>query len=82
MVLEFLKLIEEQFSDFKCDIYVTGSGGRTIAPLINGLYIQEVNAVTYAVEKMFPDAGSVIELGVQDAKVIIWKVDEAGASRR
>lgn len=78
MVLEFLKLIEEQFPDFKCDMYVTGSGGRIIAPLLNGHYIQEVNAVTYAVEKLFPDAGSVIELGGQDAKVIIWKVDETG----
>lgn len=78
LVLEFLKLLEQQLGKFQCDIYVTGSGGRMIAPLISGHYIQEVNAVTYAVEKMYPDAGSVIELGGQDAKVIIWKVDESG----
>jgi predicted CoA-substrate-specific enzyme activase len=78
LVLEFLKLIEEKYPNFQSDVYVTGSGGRTIAPLLNGHYIQEVNAVTYAVEKLYPDAGSVIELGGQDAKVIIWKVDDNG----
>jgi predicted CoA-substrate-specific enzyme activase len=78
LVLEFLKLIEEKYPHFQSDVYVTGSGGRTIAPLLNGHYIQEVNAVTYAVEKLYPDAGSVIELGGQDAKVIIWKVDDNG----
>jgi predicted CoA-substrate-specific enzyme activase len=78
MVLEFLRLLEEKFPHFEYDVYVTGSGGRTIAPLLRGHYIQEVNAVTYAVEKLYPDAGSVIELGGQDAKVIIWKVDETG----
>jgi predicted CoA-substrate-specific enzyme activase len=78
LVLEFLKLLKQQFGQFQSDVYVTGSGGRTIAPLVGGRYIQEVNAVTYAVEKMYPDAGSVIELGGQDAKVIIWKVDESG----
>ncbi len=78
LVLEFLQLLEQQFGKFQCDVYVTGSGGRMIAPLIGGHYIQEVNAVTYAVEKLYSDAGSVIELGGQDAKVIIWKVDESG----
>src|SRR5512133_2005405 len=63
LVLEFLKQLEQQFGKFRCDVYVTGSGGRMIAPLIGGHYIQEVNAVTYAVEKLYPDAGSVIELG-------------------
>lgn len=29
-----------------------------------------------AVEKLVPDAGSVIELGGQDAKIIIFKVNE------
>jgi activator of 2-hydroxyglutaryl-CoA dehydratase len=38
--------------------------------------VQEVNAVTLAVEKLHPDVGSVIELGGQDAKIIIFNVDE------
>ena len=35
--------------------------------------MQEVNAVTMAVEKLHPDVGSVIELGGQDAKIIMFK---------
>ena len=38
--------------------------------------MQEVNAVTLAVESLHPDVGSVIELGGQDAKIIIFKKDE------
>ena len=34
--------------------------------------MQEVNAVTLAVEKLHPDVNSVIELGGQDAKIIIF----------
>ena len=37
--------------------------------------MQEVNAVSLAVERMYPECGSVIELGGQDAKIIIFKTD-------
>ncbi|OHD66515.1 MAG: hypothetical protein A2096_04825 [Spirochaetes bacterium GWF1_41_5] len=77
-VRDFLVQIEKQFTGNDLVLFITGSGGRVIAPCINAKYIQEVNAVTWAVEKLFPSAGSVIELGGQDAKVIIWKIDEAG----
>lgn len=78
MVLEFLNFIQSNFPLSQLEIFITGSGGRAIAPHINAHYIQEVNAVTYAVEKLHPQAGSVIELGGQDAKVIIWKTDDQG----
>lgn len=78
LALEFLTEIERLFPNRTIRSYITGSGGRAIADLINAQYIQEVNAVTYAVERLHPDTGSVVELGGQDAKVIIWNVDEAG----
>ncbi|MBD3317619.1 MAG: CoA activase [Chitinivibrionales bacterium] len=77
-VHDFLMRVEESFPNHRIRPFVTGSGGRAIAPLINARYIQEVNAVTYAVEKRCPDVGSVVELGGQDAKVIIWKQDIEG----
>ena len=40
-----------------------------------GKFVQEVNAVTLAVEHLHPDVGSVIELGGQDAKIIMFKED-------
>src|SRR6266545_3507687 len=76
-VLEFLKRIEEEFpipnSAFR--IFITGSGGGGIARLVGAKFVQEVNAVSLAVEKLYPEAGSVIELGGQDAKIIIFKED-------
>lgn len=78
LVLEFITTVENEFPDATFDVFITGSGGRAISPHLNARYIQEVNAVTYAVEKLHPEAGSVIELGGQDAKVIIWKEDGQG----
>jgi predicted CoA-substrate-specific enzyme activase len=77
-VREFLSEIISAFPASVFRVFITGSGGRTIAPHVNGRYVQEVNAVTYAVEKLHPDTASVIELGGQDAKIIIWKKDEQG----
>ena len=38
--------------------------------------MQEVHAVSLAVEKLHPEVYSVIELGGQDAKIIVFKDDE------
>ncbi|HTQ42575.1 MAG TPA: BadF/BadG/BcrA/BcrD ATPase family protein, partial [Polyangiaceae bacterium] len=58
-------------------IYLTGSGASPLCAPTGGKFVQEVNAVTLAVEHMHPDVGSVIELGGQDAKIIIFKKSEA-----
>lgn len=78
LVLEYLNEVERLYPNRPLRLYITGSGSRAIAPLINARYVQEVNAVTYAVEHYYPQAGSVVELGGQDAKVILWKEDEQG----
>ncbi len=76
-VLEFLKRMEAEVGIVHglTRIFVTGSGGGGIAPLIGAKFVQEVNAVALAVEKLYPECGSVIELGGQDAKIIIFKED-------
>lgn len=76
LIHDFLLKIEKRFPETSFNTFITGSGGRSVASYINAHYIQEVNAVTFAVEKLYPDTGSVIELGGQDAKVIIWKKDK------
>jgi predicted CoA-substrate-specific enzyme activase len=78
LVLEFVSEIESRFGRSDLEPYVTGSGGRALAPYLGAEYVQEVNATAYAVERMYPDTGSVIELGGQDAKVIIFKPLEDG----
>ncbi|MCA8946372.1 MAG: CoA activase, partial [Planctomycetes bacterium] len=84
-VLEFMKTITAAFPNHpkeKMRVFITGSGGTSIAPLIGAKFVQEVNAVSLAVEIFYPTAGSVIELGGQDAKIIIWKEDPNGGKRK
>ena len=50
--------------------------------MLGAKFVQEVNAVSLAVEKLHPECGSVIELGGQDAKIIIFKEDPRPAARR
>lgn len=79
LVLDYLERMEKKFSHIKKEhirVFVTGSGGVPIAGPIGAKFVQEVNAVTMAVEELHPDAGSVIELGGQDAKIIIFKENE------
>ena len=61
---------------------LTGSGGKPLEEPIGGIFVQEVNAVTLAVEALNPDAGSVIELGGQDAKIIIFRQNEENGERQ
>jgi activator of 2-hydroxyglutaryl-CoA dehydratase/predicted nucleotide-binding protein (sugar kinase/HSP70/actin superfamily) len=60
--------------------FITGSGSGPLVEPLGSKFVQEVNAVTLSVEQLHPDVGSVIELGGQDAKIIIFKEarDEAG----
>ncbi|GMA62565.1 hypothetical protein GCM10025859_30050 [Alicyclobacillus fastidiosus] len=65
-VLEFLVTIGNEFPDVKQEnirVFTTGSGSGPIAEHIGAKFVQEVNAVTMAVEHLHPDVGSVIELG-------------------
>ncbi len=85
-VLEFLQRLDSEIEGYKNEntrVFVTGSGGGNIARFLGGKFVQEVNAVSLAVEKLYPSCGSVIELGGQDAKIIIFKEDpETGRKKK
>jgi predicted CoA-substrate-specific enzyme activase len=76
-LLEFLQGMEAEIgiAPGNCRMFITGSGGNALSTLIGAKFVQEVNAVALAVEKLHPEVNSVIELGGQDAKVIIFKAD-------
>ena len=83
--LEFLKRMEVEagIKAGETRIFVTGSGGSTVGQHIGAKFVQEVNAVSLAVEHLYPECGSVIELGGQDAKIIIFKEDpETGRKKK
>jgi activator of 2-hydroxyglutaryl-CoA dehydratase/predicted nucleotide-binding protein (sugar kinase/HSP70/actin superfamily) len=84
-VLEFLHRIGDEagVTTDNCRAFITGSGGGTLADLIGAKFVQEVTAVSLAVEKMHPEVYSVIELGGQDAKIIVFKDDpESGRKKK
>ena len=88
-VLEFLRRIASDVDGFDAAreagavrAFITGSGGATLAPHLGAKFVQEVNAVCHAIERLHPDAGSVIELGGQDAKIIVFKEDPRTGRRR
>ncbi len=77
--LELLETILAAFPDQPLDrwrMFATGSGSGPLCPPTGAKFVQEVNAVTLAVEHKHPDVLSVIELGGQDAKIIMFKHDE------
>ncbi|MEM9074261.1 MAG: BadF/BadG/BcrA/BcrD ATPase family protein, partial [Myxococcota bacterium] len=78
-VLDFLVRIGDAFPDVPKEqirAFITGSGGGPLEEPIGAKFVQEVNAVTLSVETLHPEAGSVVELGGQDAKIIIFKENE------
>ncbi len=76
--LDFLKRMEAEvgINRHNTRMFLTGSGGTGIADQIGAKFVQEVTAVSLAVEKLHPEVYSVIELGGQDAKIIVFKDDD------
>jgi predicted CoA-substrate-specific enzyme activase len=66
----------------KSGMFITGSGGNALASLIGAKYVQEVNAVSLAVEKLHPEVNSVVELGGQDAKIVVFKEEARGGPKK
>jgi predicted CoA-substrate-specific enzyme activase len=82
--LEFLNRMEAEggISTENARVFMTGSGGGAIADQIGGKFVQEVTAVSLAVEKLHPEVYSVIELGGQDAKIIVFKDNEESGRKK
>jgi predicted CoA-substrate-specific enzyme activase len=82
--LEFLRRMEAEVGVSKHDtrMFMTGSGGGSIADQIGAKFVQEVTAVALAVEKLHPEVYSVVELGGQDAKIIVFKDDDDSGRKK
>jgi predicted CoA-substrate-specific enzyme activase len=76
--LELLEAMQEKHprvAQSTTRAFITGSGAGSLTKVLGASFVQEVVSVTLAVEEMHPDAGSVIELGGQDAKIINFKIN-------
>lgn len=65
----------------ECQALVTGIYAPAIAEPIGGRVVQEVAAVALAAERRHPDARAVVELGGQDAKILIFEEGTDGRRR-
>ena len=76
-VLDFLRRMEADagISHDNCRIFMTGSGGSMFAEKIGAKYVQEVLAASLIVEHRCPEAASFVEIGGQDAKIVILSKD-------
>ncbi|MBM4342842.1 MAG: CoA activase [Deltaproteobacteria bacterium] len=75
-VIAFLERIEADLGPAAlagARIFATGSGAGPLCGPLGARFVQEVNAVAMAVEALHPDVRSVIELGGQDAKILMFK---------
>src|SRR5690348_9723616 len=83
--LEFLRRLETDVGirPEHCRIFLTGSGGARLAALVGGEFVEEVAAVSLAVQRLGPEVYSVVELGGQDAKIIVFQDDnERGRKKK
>src|ERR1700747_965628 len=69
--LEFLRRMEAEvgINRHNTRMFMTGSGGGGIAEQIGAKFVQEVTAVSLAVEKLHPEVYSAIELGGQGGRI-------------
>lgn len=84
-LLALLKKLEAERPEVRSGnlrAFATGSGAARLEELIGARYVQEVNAVALAVERLYPQVGSVVELGGQDAKIIIFKDDPVSGGKK
>jgi len=84
MVLEFLERIEAEcgLSPGRDRVYITGSGAGMLAPLIGARTVQEVVAVSAAVERLHPDVNFVSEIGGEDMKTLFFTPSGDGKSKQ
>jgi predicted CoA-substrate-specific enzyme activase len=67
------QLSESGDQDRPVRLAVTGSGGLELADDLQTPFVQEVIAETEAIDKVYPEADVIIELGGEDAKITYLK---------
>ncbi|MBI4486184.1 MAG: CoA activase, partial [Acidobacteria bacterium] len=83
-LLEWLHVLERErgIAPANCRVFATGAAAGELASAIGARFVQEVHAISLVVEQKHPDVQSVIELGGQDAKIILFKDDGTGRRKK
>lgn len=70
-----LKEFTDAYPGHPLRLAIAGSGGADLAKALGVPFIQEVVANATALQKLYPETRTAIELGGQDAKVIFFTLD-------
>jgi predicted CoA-substrate-specific enzyme activase len=81
-MLQALERDHPEVATGRARAFATGSGAGALPETIGAKFVQEVNAVAHAVERLHPEVYSVVELGGQDAKIIIFKDDASVGGKK
>lgn len=84
VMLEFLARMESEcgLTPGRDRVFMTGSGAGLLAPLIGAKMVQEVVAVSAAVERLHPDVNFVSEIGGEDMKTLFFTPSGDGKSKQ
>ena len=82
-LLDFLGRMEAEtgIAPDNCRVFLTGSGGPMFTDIIGAKFVQEVLAASLAVERRHPEASAIVEIGGQDAKIVVLR-RENGAIKK
>jgi predicted CoA-substrate-specific enzyme activase len=80
-----LAVLEDTFerhpASFFKNVGVTGSGGKLLSDLLGAYFVNEIISQAKAMERLYPEVRSVIEIGGEDSKLILLECDdELGAA--
>ncbi len=79
---EELALLAERFPDGRISAAaITGSGGKEVAAALGALFVNEILAQTAFSQVFHPAARTIIEMGGEDAKLIILGTERNGRSK-
>lgn len=76
VVETFLGELSRQFPGASCQFSLTGSVGMGVAERCGNPFVQEVVAATRYVSEFYPQVGSIIDIGGEDAKVVFLHKDK------
>jgi predicted CoA-substrate-specific enzyme activase len=84
VVLDMLHRAKSELgmADGSMRLFMTGSGGQQLAYMLNARFVQEVAAISLFVERAYSEVRSVIELGGQDAKMILFQHGSVQGQRK
>ncbi|HID95080.1 MAG TPA: CoA activase [Candidatus Latescibacteria bacterium] len=63
-------------------VATTGSGGRLVARLLGGQFVNEIIAQAKAVGELYPEVRTVIEMGGEDSKLLLLERDGSSGKSR